>query len=150
MTMLASIDTPRPNHRPTGLDSAFSSRSLDADFEVQLRHIRQEALEQIARPSLVRNFLITSDPGALGEGVLALTRPLRVTVEEYGREGVIAFLATDKSFSGYGSGLPEAVSELMDLLLHDFEFYESTPDVALTADAFERKTMLRELFTESR
>lgn len=148
--MLASIDTQNWNQRPTSLGTALSKRSLDADFEAQLRHLRQEPQEQIARPSQVRNFLITAEPGAQGEVMLTLSRPLRVTVEDYRQQGVIAFLTSNKSFSGYGSSLPEAVDELMSLLLHDYRFYQSTPDKDLTADALDCKAMLRELFAESR
>lgn len=148
--MLTSIDVHGWHNRPTSLDSALPVSSLDADFEVDVRRLRQELDKHDPRPSQVRNVLIAAAPDLRSAEIPSLLRPLRVTVEEFGQEGAIAFLTADKSFSGFGNSLREAVRDLMDLLLHDFKFYESTPDDALTADALESKDMLRELFVEPR
>lgn len=148
--MLASIDARHWNNRPTSLDFVLPARSFDADVEDQLRLQRQDLEERTARPTQVRNVLIVGTPNTQPEVFPTLVRPLRVTVEVYGQDGAIAFLTTNKSYSGFGESQVEAVNELMNSLLHDFRFYQTTPDDALTVDAQESKAFLRELFFEQR
>lgn len=149
--MLARVDVHDWNHRPTSLASTHPTLSIDADFDHQVRRLRQDLDERGAvRPKRVLNILVAEAQTIRDRKTPSLARPLRVTIEDFGPDGTIAYLVADRTFSGFGDNIEKAVDELMELVHHDFSFYESTPKDELTADAQESKTMLRRLFAELR
>lgn len=74
--------------------------------------------------------------------------PLNLVVE-YWHDGVLARLECDPSFTGSGDTFEEAVNDLVDLIHHDIQFYESTPESQLEIKSIDQREWLRRVFRNS-
>jgi hypothetical protein len=99
-----------------------------------------------SKPSRVHNILLEFSAVTLGNTRTYQSLPVRVVVEEYAStKEFIAYWTENRTFSGYGSSIEDALSELADNLLHDFVFYAGKKEKELTTDAREVKRSLQSI-----
>lgn len=97
-------------------------------------------------PVLVRNARLSQANLAVGPKRFRLSQPLRLVIEDFGGDGVLVYLVSDRTFVGFGETEQQAVSELMTLITHDLGFYDAKADEELTGDALASKMMLQRFF----
>lgn len=145
--MLVSPDMRAQSSAPTSLPAMMPAGQTSHDFDVLLERLRHD-LDVPYRSTLrsTRNLLVSITPEGQGRGDSHQVLPLRVALETYESGEYIARLVADRSFSGHGHSVEEAVQDLAELILHDLVFYSGTPEDQLTGDAKQKKAMLEGLF----
>ncbi len=112
----------------------------------------ESALDE-PQPKEIRNYLVGGTIGCTSDGRTLVARDrFRVGVEAVVMnnrvDGYLAVLQEDSSRVGGGENVIAALEDLQQLLVADYEFYVSKPDVQLTSDAQAYKRLLQSLLRE--